>query len=224
MTEAPDRDRADLRYLVYHSIGGNWLTRPLDDPPLRLGPDFDRAATRMRESLTQLLQVMANQLDPMLNCVGRSEFLRTGQPRTKAAQGAVALFQPWMKNIVEAASPWVRLVFATPDAVADYATWSKAPYLTADEAFLSRPTGNTSSTCPSPPSLWPRPGRMRCAGFSRFPAVRGTTMPARRTGRWWSRPRLTKRPTTSTTLAFRSIVQFTRNIALRGALDRRVVM
>lgn len=136
MTDTPDPDRADLRHLVYHSIGGNWLTRPLTNAPLHLGPDFARAARRTRESVTQLLGVMANQLDPMLGGEGRAQFLRTGHPRTEAAKGAVALFRPWMQNIVAAAPPWVRLVFATPDAVADYAIWAKTPCLTANEAFL----------------------------------------------------------------------------------------
>ena len=131
MTDTSDPDRADLRHLVYHGIGGNWLTRPLTDAPLHLGPDFARAARVTRESVTQLLGVMANQLDPMPGGEGRAAFLRTGQPRTKAAKAAVAMFQPWMQNIVAATPPWVRLVCATPDAVADCAIWANAPCLTS---------------------------------------------------------------------------------------------
>jgi transposase len=81
----------------------------------------------MAALLTQLLGVMAIQLDPMLGGEGRAQFLRTGHPRTKAAKAAVALFRSWMQNIVAAAPPWVRLVFATPDAVADYAIGAKRP-------------------------------------------------------------------------------------------------
>lgn len=131
MTDTPDPDRACLRHLAYHRIGGNWLTHPLDDPDLRLGPDFDRAAAQTRESLRQMLGVMANQLDPMLGGEGHAQFLRTGHPRTKAAKGAVALLRARMIRIVEAASPWVRLVFGIADSVADYAIWAKTPCLTS---------------------------------------------------------------------------------------------
>lgn len=113
-------------------IGSNWFGNRAGQNMVLFGAEFDASLEQAQKGLMSLERQVTNELATLgleqLSTLSEQSDL-TGDPLAKDLRGRVA-------DHVARLPFWVRGVIGLPNASADYASWGKAPGLTATEAFL----------------------------------------------------------------------------------------
>lgn len=126
------RQASALARPLARRIVGTWFRNRARHKAELLGPEFDAAVEQALADLATLERRIAGELAKH----GYEELLSLTNLTNLSDSPVTRALLTLLEGHVAGLPFWVRCVFGSPHAPADYTKWSKAPGLTATEAFL----------------------------------------------------------------------------------------